>query len=125
MTTQNRLVTLGVWSDTARVEIIGDYVAGITVVASGNNVVAGATPVPGDLNFVATSGVTTNSMILQAQGAAHIIILNQTANAVNVFPPTGGTINAAAANASFPITAAKSCQFFTADGVTWVACLSA
>ena len=125
MTAQSKLVALGVWAETAKAETIGDYVAGITVVASGNNTATGAIPVPGDLNYVATSGAATNSMILQNQGAAHVVVYNATANAINMFPPAGGTINAGAANASFAIIAAKSCQFFTADGLTWIAVLGA
>lgn len=121
MTTQAKLVAAGVWPETARHEAIGDFVGGISTATSGNNVVAGAIPITGDLNYVSTSGAATNSMILTNQGAAKIVLFNSTANALNVFPPTGGTINAGAANASTAVAAGKACTFYTADGIAWIA----
>lgn len=125
MTSAIKLVPLGVFPDEARMHGGGDVQAGITVVASGNNVVAGAIPITGDTAVVTTSGAATNSAILTNQGAAQILVANLTANALNVFPPTGGVINALATNTSFAVTAQKSCMFVTSDGLTFYTLLSA
>lgn len=56
-----------------------------------------------------------------------IIVTNAAAsNSMNVYPPTGGTINAGSANAAFALAAGKTAIFIQAvDGGTWYAILTA
>lgn len=60
-------------------------------------------------------------------GAVMIIVTNAAAsNSMNVYPPTGGTINAGSANAAFALAAGKTAIFIQAvDGGTWYAILTA
>lgn len=48
---------------------------------------------------------------------------NNGANAADVFPVSGGTINGAAADAAISVAAAAEYIFFTNDGITWLAVL--
>lgn len=72
---------------------------------------------------VATAG---DSVILPAAqpGREHILI-NSTANSLNVFPPVGGSINALSANTAFALAAGKTVTFFVVDNGVWFANLSA
>lgn len=55
-----------------------------------------------------------------------VIVANLGANALSVYPATGGAINSGAANAAFSIGAGKVAEFFARPGsLNWVAILSA
>jgi hypothetical protein len=73
---------------------------------------------------VATGGDSAQLPVVG--GAVMIVVVNATANSMNIFPPTGGTINALSANSAFALAAGKSVIFYQAvDGGTWYANLSA
>lgn len=66
---------------------------------------------------VATAGDSAQLPILT--GAVVVIVTNaDSADSMNVFPPTGGTINALSANSAFAVAANKTAIFIqAADGV--------
>ncbi|MFZ6731981.1 hypothetical protein ACO0LG_08690 [Undibacterium sp. Ji42W] len=121
MTYQNKLVANGVWSEEARLCAGGDLQNAISLATSGNNTPTGAVVITGDMAVIGTAAAGTNSAILSNYGSGFLVVFNNTAVTVNVFPPTGGSINGLAANASFPITANKSTTFITPDGLFWLA----
>lgn len=51
-----------------------------------------------------------------------VLVRNDGANTVNVYPPVGGTLNGGAANAAATVAAAKAALLvcISADGLTWV-----
>lgn len=62
-------------------------------------------------------------------GAVLIYVVNATATSMNVFPPTGGIINALSANAAFALAAGKSAVFMqgvdTGGATIWYVNLTA
>jgi hypothetical protein len=116
------MVQLGEWDINAKAVIAGDTATGLaaagTTQATGTLVTAGISM----FTTVATGGAAT----LMNEGAARKVIFNgDAADALSVFPPVGGTINGAAANAAFSVPFGKGAMFITSNGVTWVALLSA
>lgn len=121
MTAQTKLVALGVWPAEAAACAAGDFSNLVTLAATGNNTPTNAYVITADLTIFTTIGATTNSAILSNQGSAFVVVFNNSANTLNVFPPTGSSINGLAVNTSFAVAANKSTTFITPDGITWVA----
>ena len=152
MTSQTKLVQNGAWGYSAGAEAVGDYSGPVTLTTTNSNsttvtitgsgtVFTSVTPstslsqptyqvVNDVLNVVAEASATTgNTVQLTNQGAAFVAIFNGGAQTLLVYPPTGGTINAAAANIGFGIAAGKSTTFMAPDttalgtvpGLTWFA----
>jgi hypothetical protein len=81
---------------------------------------------PGMLNRVSTVGTAADSVVLPAgKPGMTILVANDGANSLNVFPFTGESINAGAANAAFAVAAAKSATFTCILTGKWHAILSA
>lgn len=54
-----------------------------------------------------------------------IVVINAGANSMNIFPGTGGTINALGVNAAYALAAGKTVIFFQGANGAWYANLSA
>jgi len=139
MTSQVKLVQVGVWPTEAAAASGGDLsVVALsatnsqtaTVSGSGttqtsttaSTALAGATyQITADIMNFSTVGTTYNTAQLTNQGSAFITVFNSGANTVLVYPPLGGTINGAAVNIPFGIATAKSTTFICPDGITWFA----
>jgi hypothetical protein len=75
-----------------------------------------------------TTGATNDSVALPlAAVGMNMVVINATANSLNVFPVNGGSdsINALAANAAFALAAGKVVTFYCANLTQWHTMLSA
>lgn len=94
---------------------IGGYVSGIAAAGADQ---ATATEVTGGINVVATATATTADGVRLPADAAQgtmMYIVNNTAVALDVFPPTGGAINGGTANAAKAL-AANMAGLYISDG---------
>jgi hypothetical protein len=100
------------------------YLGGLTALAGGAQA---GTALTADVNEVNTVATAADSVQLPAgkQGATVFVRNNAAANSMNVFPQTGESINAAAANAAFAVAANKSAIFVCMVDGRWAAVLSA
>ena len=103
---------------------------GITAYSGGGQ--ANAAELVAGVNVVSVVAAANDSVRLPAKCAPGTEVTVRTTaatNALAVYPPTGGTINNAAANAVFTVTAQKGailrCVDTTGAGLTWIANLSA
>lgn len=79
-------------------------------------------------NFVnATTAVGQTAFVLPSDAELMVpyILVNTTATAALVFPPTGGTINAGAANASASIGQNLARSFMRISATAWISFLAA
>lgn len=119
MATQDKLVALGMWPEVAKA-LEGDWGQNLTALGSTQ---ATAFPLVADSNIFSTVAASTGAILRPVPGRQ--IVLNNGANALSVYPPVGGKINALATNAAFSQTAAKSAEYTSPDGVVFIAILSA
>lgn len=76
------------------------------------------------ITVVATAGDSVQLPLVT--GGVMVVVVNaDSADSLNVFPQTGQTINAAAANAAFAVAAGKTAIFFQALDGAWYALLTA
>lgn len=81
---------------------------------------AAALPVAGFVNV--TGADTAKGVILPASTAGtEIVIYNNSASALKVYPPSGGTIGAGASNAAATIGARVTYRAVCVDGTNWTA----
>lgn len=106
-------------------QIAGDLQSGVTAAGTTQ---AGATAVYGD-NVVITTAAASSGVILSGNAGFgpgdDVFIANQGANAVLVYPPVGGQINALGANAGFSIAAGKAASFRSTGASQFYSLLSA
>lgn len=97
----------------------------ITAFATGGQ--ANARLLTSSINRVTTVGTAADSVKLPAAkaGMTVIVINAAAANSMNVFPATGGVINALAANAAYAVAANKAVMFVCAVDGTWNTLLTA
>lgn len=77
-----------------------------------------------------TSNILSGAVTLPVIGTSYgitdtIILVNHGANAIAVFPPTGGTIATGAANASFTVNSGKTAWFLVVGTNAYAASVSA
>lgn len=75
------------------------------------------------VTVVATAGDSVKLPV--AVAGADLTLFNTSANSLNVFPSTGGIINALSANAAYALAAGKGAVFVCAVNGTWNTLLSA
>jgi hypothetical protein len=97
------------------------------IVANPGGGQSGAVLIAAVQNVVATVATTGDSVALQpSAGQMFVMVANQGANSLNVFPFTGDSINALSANAAFAIPAGKTAIFSIAGyGEPWFSVLTA
>lgn len=86
-----------------------------------------ALALPGDNNVI-TTAAASSGVRLKANPAPgdEVIVANLGANAVSVYPATGGAINSLSANAAFSVGSGKVAKFIARTGsLNWVAMLGA
>lgn len=94
--------------------------------ATGSNQ-ATALQLSSDVNVITTVAASTGVLLaaIPAPGD-EVIVVNLGANALNVYPATGGAIQSGATNAAFSVAAGKACKFIARIGsLSWIALLSA
>lgn len=105
--------------------IIKSTANALTAFAGGGQ--ANATALPAQVNRVTTVATAADSVVLPtAVAGQEITVINAAAaNAMNVFPLSGQSINALSANAAFSVAANKVCVFTCAVNGIWNTNLSA
>lgn len=100
-------------------------VSGLTAFAGGGQ--ASALLLTRSINRVTTVGTAADSVKLPAAKAGMTVLVANAAaaNSMNVFPSTGGVINALAANAAYAVAANKTVMFVCAVDGTWNTLLTA
>jgi hypothetical protein len=98
-------------------QICGDVQDNITAAGStqGTAVLLNA-----DHCIVTTAATGTGVILPPAQPGADVTVKNLGANALLVYPATGGAINALAANAGFSIAAGGQGRFLGRNNINWV-----
>ena len=84
-----------------------------------------ALALPADINAFTTVAASTGTILPSMNQGDSVVISNQGANALSVYPPVGGTINALSANTAFSQTAAKTAIYHCINATTYLALLSA
>lgn len=67
-------------------------------------------------NIVTTAAASTGVQVPAMQQGDSVTVVNLGANALAVYPVTGGTIQGGAANAAFSVPTLKSATFIARDG---------
>lgn len=122
MSFPSRVLMGGKLPGAAATAICGQSQVGVVAAGSTQGT---ATPVSGDITVVATVAASTGVIIPPAENGAEMLIFNAGANALSVYPATGGAISGGATNAAFSLPAGKSVCLFGVDGVNWYHQLSA
>jgi hypothetical protein len=92
--------------------------SGITAFAGGGQ--ASATALTAEVNFVTTVASTADSVKLPAAVLGkHVVIFNDGANSMNIFPVTGGQIDSLGANNAYSLAAGSSREFWGKSGTDW------
>lgn len=102
MSLQQRLTQAGLGA-VASAAIVGG--AANTLTATGNSQATGL-PLPADVNRFTTVAASTATTLPAMNPGDSVIIFNGGANALSVFPPVGGAINAIAANSAYSLATA-------------------
>lgn len=129
MARQQQISALGIPANTASA-IVGRVANTLTATGSTQ---ADALALPADINRFTTTASGTGARLpaLAANGQPgvrpgdEIIVINSGANALAVYPPIGGTINALSANTALSVAAGGRAQFTTIDGLAYFAIVSA
>jgi hypothetical protein len=97
---------------------------GITAFATGGQ--ANAVALTATYNRVTTVGTAADSVRLPvATAGSRVVVFNKGANSLNVFPATGGIVNALSANAAYALAATKGAEFICMVNGTWDTILTA
>jgi hypothetical protein len=106
-------------------QIAGDLQGGVTALGTTQ---ATAQAVYGD-NVVVTTAAASSGVILSGNAGFapgdDVFVANQGANALTVYPPVGGQINALGANVGFSVAAGKAASFRSTGGNQFYSILSA
>ena len=120
MTTQSKLVALGMWAEAAEQVVCGDVTTGLTAAGSSQ---ATALAITADVNVFGTVASGTGA-ILAFNDGARIVVRNGGANALLVYAPVVGTMNSSS-NGSLSVATTKNAEFISRDGRNWYSILSA
>lgn len=78
-----------------------------------------------EINNVTTTAASTGVRLPTGEVGAFVVVRNGGANALLVYPATGGAINALAANAGYSVAAGSSALLFGVSDTLWVALAAA
>jgi hypothetical protein len=122
MTTQAKLTGSGL-APLAASQILGSITTGISAAGSTQ---ATATSIYDDVNIVSTVAASAGVILPSNRGAGDTVeVTNLGANALSVYPPSGGNIGTGAANAAFSVPVSKSAIFRQVSATQWTQTLSA
>lgn len=116
MSQSRNLATLGLPAVLA-LNINGQGATGITAAGATQ---ATATVLQADVNVVSTAAAATGVILQALNQGDWIVVRNNGANAVLIYPPVGGTINALASNAGYSVAAGASGLVFCANATTFI-----
>lgn len=92
------------------------------IIASVVQTQAGATALTNRINEVATVASTNDAVVLPAAvGGRSVIVINNGANTLQVFPASGDAINGGAVDASTTIASGNNINFVAYNNTTWEA----
>jgi hypothetical protein len=97
--------------------ICGDVLDNVTATGADQ---AGARLCTADHIIVTTTAASTGIRLPAAESGAELTVKNLGANALLVYPSTGGAINALAANAGFTVAAGGQARLLGRNGLNWV-----
>jgi hypothetical protein len=80
---------------------------------------------PSDFVVFTTVATGTGAILPKASPTDWYTVVNHGANALLVYPPTGGTISTGATNAGFTVGAGKTAQFQAISSINFAASVSA
>jgi hypothetical protein len=122
MAIPTRLMGSGLGS-AASLNICGDVTNSITAAGTTN---ADATQLNSVINNVTTTALNTGVKLFTAEVSSTVVVSNQGANALLVYPAASGQINAlTATTGGFSVGAGKTVILFGVSGTNWVTNLSA
>jgi len=98
-------------------QVCGDIQYNVTAAGSTQGT---ATLVTGSHVIVTTAAASTGVILPQAEPGAEVTVKNLGANALNVYPATGGAINALSANAAFSVAAGGQARLLGRNSTNWV-----
>lgn len=102
---------MGTGTPAAQASAIGGVVS--TALTATGSTQGTALAVPSNINQFTTVAASTGAILpATAQPSDEYVIMNAGANALLVYPPSGASIGAGAANAGFSVAAGKSAYFF-------------
>jgi len=84
-----------------------------------------ATAITNQTNEFTTVAASSGAILPSPEQGEFIFVANAGANAMNVYPATGHTINALAANTAFSLAAGKNAMFWAATASKWYVNLTA
>ena len=118
MSSTSQLMQLGMAADLAR-HVLG-------VVQVGNQTATGTTQTDAFQLFASTTvfgtvASGTGARLPFSENPMTMVVANLGANALLVYPATGGTINGGAANAAISVPAGKVAQFWGISSTGWIA----
>ena len=98
----------------------------VTLAQTATGASQGSLSLPTDF-VVYTTSTASNGPTLPAtaQSGDSYVVVNNTANSINVWPPVGGKIGTGATNAALAVGAGKTCTFYALDALNFAALLSA
>ena len=115
--------------------LLGSGVAGLTADAitgfpslaqTATGASQGALALPTDFVVYTTSTLNNGPTLPTTAGTGDsFVVVNNTANSINVWPPTGGAIGTGSANAALAVGAGKSAVFYALGNGNYAAVLSA
>lgn len=100
----------------------------LTTIAGVGTAQVGAAAIPNFTNAVlATTAGGATAFVLPSTAELQVpyLVVNSTATAALIFPPSGGTINAAAADASVSLAQNLGRIFIRLNGTRWISFLTA
>lgn len=101
-----------------KTRIIYEYQTGITAHAGGGQ--GSAWPLGPEINFISTVASAGDSAVLPSAGPGmRIVVFNLGANAADVFPATGGAIDALGTNTAYSLAAGASREFWASSITQW------
>lgn len=124
MAIKMKLMAAGL-SALAATEVVGTVNSGLTAAGSGQIT---ALTLPLDDNIVFTTVGSSTGCIFGSgiySAGDEVAIANHGANALSVYPASGGKIANGSANAAFTINTTKTAYFVCIDGLNWMASVSA
>lgn len=95
-----------------------------TVTPSATHTQGGAAPMLKRITFVISASANDALLLLPASVGIEQIVVNTTAQALQVYPASGDDIDGGAANANIVIAAAKTTTFRARDGTHWHSAVS-
>lgn len=100
----------------------------VSTIAGAGSTGADATAITAKITIVTGADATVGAILPAGDGdtpAVYLVYSSAATNALKVYPPSGGAINAGSTDAAFSLTARKPCLFVRVSSTQWLAVMSA